>query len=727
MNDQIVEQIDAEDDDALFSDGRYPKIRSTPMKQRRKQSKFDCGKSKYSQSSMTSFLHEESPMRIDEPTDNTILTHKRSRKQHTAIKTREPNRWTQRRLFPAADSNNEEFDFKRSLSSTQFDEISDTNENLLANSNERIVISNLKLQSRRFLNQICLQFPPIQHIVTSKVHATCLKFRHIKSVIKVVSTNEAFKWDSNAWLTNSRESEESSLMQTFRERLIRLWSNFIDSEILDCTIDQMVSRLTEVSGLEPSRIKSILEVLALSRETSESKSNLTLLDKYFPIQPTGLVGNESSNVAFQSWLQSHRTTDMSSESESEYGTMKSMTKQCSDILVLSGASGVGKSALVHSSANALGINVIEVNFGQHRSRKVISDIIGEAAQSKCIMSELSSPKDLTLLLFDDVDIDCDQDKGFISAICEVAAQSKCPVVATCTKSPLDLRKYVQVSMKALEQSECCLYLAIMAFLERIPISYQLIRMVTAAFRCNIRTSVHFIQMYLPIFNQQSCCRRLLETDKMDPIVWQSHCTDRIQFLLTPFVTWGDTLRPYSFLCLRKVKEKPSTLLEDSATKLIKTIDVQMLRALTQWIDDVSLMTHWDEVVSTSGKFSMQRICVEMDVMALRRLSSMRSTSYSMTLDFGNTTCHRSIGMESTLRNLKKHFQTSQTIANLNRRAIVLDYFPYMNQMATATECAQHCRTNRKVSRRNHYLKETLPTMEMLKDLKALECDFSSIT
>lgn len=150
-------------------------------------------------------------------------------------------------------------------------------------------------------------------------------------------------------------------------------------------------------------------------------------------------------------------------------------------------------------------------------------------------------------------------------------------------------------MKALEQSECCLYLAIMAFLERIPISYQLIRLVTAAFRCNIRTSVHFIQMYLPIFDQQSCCRRLLETDKMDPVVWQSHCTDRIQFLLTPFVTWGDTLRPYSFLCLRKVKEKPSTLLEDSATKLIKTIDVQMLRALTQWIDDVSLMTHWDEV------------------------------------------------------------------------------------------------------------------------------------
>lgn len=402
MNDQIVEQIDAEEDDELFSDGRYPKIRSTPMKQRRKQSKFDCGKSKYSQSSMTSFFHEESPMRIDEPTDNTFLRHKRSRTQHSVIMTGEPNRWTQRRLFPAADSNNEEFDFKRSLSSTQFDEISDTNESLLANYNERIVLLNLKLQSRRFLNQICSQFPPIQHIVTSKVPATSLKFRHIKSAIKVVSTNEAFKWDSNAWLTNSRESEESSLMQTFRERLIRLWSNFIDSEIIDCTIDQMVSRLTELSGLEPSRIRSIVEVLALSRETSDSKYDLTLLDKYFPIQPTGLVGNESSNVAFQSWLQCHRTTELSSESESEYGTVKSMNKQCSDILVLSGASGVGKSALVHSSANALGINVIEVNFGQHRSRKVISDIIGEAAQSKCIMSELSSPKDLTLLLFDDV-------------------------------------------------------------------------------------------------------------------------------------------------------------------------------------------------------------------------------------------------------------------------------------------------------------------------------------
>nr|CCA17052.1 conserved hypothetical protein [Albugo laibachii Nc14] len=730
MNKDFIEQIDAEEDDEMFSDGRYPKTLSTPTKSNltRKRSRVGCGKSKYSQSCMTSFLHEESPMRIDDPVGEAVRTRKRRGRKRSINMVKDSVRWTQRPLFSTTDGNDEESTSKRSQCLDFPYEKAITNETLAEIPRKHITSYTKKSQLRQSVEQNCVQFPPIQHVFASKHPGVYSSAPCSYSTMDVSDLNESVSWDSIAWLANSKQSEESRLMQNFNERVTQLWCSFLDAEINECTIDQMVSRLAKLSLWEPSRVRTILEVLALSRETGPSKCNLTLLDKYFPIQSSGLVGNESGNAAFRLWLQTRRTIDLSSESESEYSALKSMSKQCSDILVLSGASGVGKSALVHSSANALDINVIEVNSGQYRSRKLVLDIIGEATQSKCIMSELSKRKDSTLLLFDDVDIHCDQDKGFLSAICEVAVQSKCPVVATCTKTPLELRKYVQVPMKALVHSECCLYLAMIAFLEQIPLSYQLIQMVTTAFRCNIRASVHYIQTYLPILYQKRRRQSHLEMDEITSTVWQSHCTDRTQFLLTPSFTWGETLRPYSFVCLRKVTEKENDLIQHFAEKQIKINDIEMLYTLTKWIDDVSLMKHWDEVHCPSEKGTLEKISLDMDLKALRRLSSMCSSSYSVAFEYENTaTTYRSIGIEGTLQKLRKCFQTSQAVPNLNQHSVILDYLPYLNQMARATECAQHHRTNRNVSRRNHYLKETLPTMDLLKDLKEVDRGFYSIS
>lgn len=59
-----------------------------------------------------------------------------------------------------------------------------------------------------------------------------------------------------------------------------------------------------------------------------------------------------------------------------------------NVMVLQGPSGSGKSAAVHEAARALGFKVIEVNASQARSGATVKKLIAEAAQSAHIMDNL---------------------------------------------------------------------------------------------------------------------------------------------------------------------------------------------------------------------------------------------------------------------------------------------------------------------------------------------------
>jgi hypothetical protein len=85
-----------------------------------------------------------------------------------------------------------------------------------------------------------------------------------------------------------------------------------------------------------------------------------------------------------------------------------------NVMVLEGPSGSGKSAAVYDCARKLGIRVIEVSASQQRSGSAVKKFIAEAAQSENIMDNMSSTLPggsqhtegsaggMSLILFDEV-------------------------------------------------------------------------------------------------------------------------------------------------------------------------------------------------------------------------------------------------------------------------------------------------------------------------------------
>jgi hypothetical protein len=85
-----------------------------------------------------------------------------------------------------------------------------------------------------------------------------------------------------------------------------------------------------------------------------------------------------------------------------------------NVMVLEGPSGSGKSAAVHDCARKLGIRVIEVSASQQRSGAAVKKFIAEAAQSENIMDNLGNASfggaqskegnagGISLILFDEV-------------------------------------------------------------------------------------------------------------------------------------------------------------------------------------------------------------------------------------------------------------------------------------------------------------------------------------
>ena len=74
----------------------------------------------------------------------------------------------------------------------------------------------------------------------------------------------------------------------------------------------------------------------------------------------------------------------------------------SNILVLQGPCGCGKTSAVYDVAAKLGFNVIEVNASQSRNGTVIKKLISEAMQSKALELNHCGKREFNLILFDDV-------------------------------------------------------------------------------------------------------------------------------------------------------------------------------------------------------------------------------------------------------------------------------------------------------------------------------------
>jgi hypothetical protein len=204
----------------------------------------------------------------------------------------------------------------------------------------------------------------------------------------------------------------------------------------DVSTDELIEKVAERYGVKEKRVRKTLAALESARSKRQDKAlNLSLVDKYLPVQTAGMIGNNVPLKRLMGWLSAWKNGGANNDrsyddslfafegddsEEDEDGT------QLYRLFILEGDVGAGKSAAVYACAEELGYEIIEINAGQLRTGKAVVDIAGEATQSTRVLhgggpvnakkskkkkskskkrrmdDEATKPSHLSLVLFEDV-------------------------------------------------------------------------------------------------------------------------------------------------------------------------------------------------------------------------------------------------------------------------------------------------------------------------------------
>ncbi|KAF6202855.1 hypothetical protein GE061_003260 [Apolygus lucorum] len=190
------------------------------------------------------------------------------------------------------------------------------------------------------------------------------------------------------------------------------------------------------------------------REMKKNNEGLIWSEKYKPKSVVHLSLSTIRNVEkLQNWLVTMRDNTKKEESEA-YNSEDDFIvgdESCDSTVrfkraaLITGPSGIGKTAIVYAVATELGYKVLELNASANRSGKRILQEFSEALQShkveahpigalvgkKASKKKKDAPKlpKQSLILIEDADlIFSDNDDGFLSTAATLAASSKRPVV-----------------------------------------------------------------------------------------------------------------------------------------------------------------------------------------------------------------------------------------------------------------------------------------------------------
>jgi hypothetical protein len=121
----------------------------------------------------------------------------------------------------------------------------------------------------------------------------------------------------------------------------------------------------------------------------------------------------------------------------------------SNVVILTGPHGVGKSATVGAIAEELGYQVFEISPGSRRGGKELMEAVGEVGQSELITKnkeittssvlkkigveemEVTSHRRKGLICLDEVDVLYEEDKGFWGSVTALVEKSRRPIIMTC--------------------------------------------------------------------------------------------------------------------------------------------------------------------------------------------------------------------------------------------------------------------------------------------------------
>lgn len=185
------------------------------------------------------------------------------------------------------------------------------------------------------------------------------------------------------------------------------------------------------------------------KDNENEIENFSWTYKYRPKSTQEIVGNEKAAIQLREWLLGWKLTFINEDINSGdefYSSDSSCSKNntSNQVAVLIGPHGSGKTASVYAVAEEFGYTVLELNASSKRTGKKLLKELEEATKSHQIKkrervtslcnSDKIIPKKISknsLILVEDVDIIFEEDEGFISAICQLASNTKRPIVMTC--------------------------------------------------------------------------------------------------------------------------------------------------------------------------------------------------------------------------------------------------------------------------------------------------------
>ncbi|OQR98118.1 hypothetical protein ACHHYP_09219, partial [Achlya hypogyna] len=293
-------------------------------------------------------------------------------------------------------------------------------------------------------------------------------------------------------------------------------------------------------------------------------AHLLSADRFAPVSFNGVVGSKESVVALYEWLRAWKLLrgGQRPARSAFYEFFTDPDSDASDdddgelfrLLVLQGEAGAGKTCSVYACAAELGYQVLEINAGQLRSGKALLELAGEATQSTRVAAtalpvaasrrpivDMSRVLDedfacdirakkaakqpnkakkkkkkvredftahaasLSVVLLEDVDVLFDADKGFLNALSQMAKQTKCPIIATCTELPDNFPTtppYLLRQFRRPTASEFQAYLQLMNTHEQWTLPPAAFGRLHRLCRGDLRRALHFLDFFRPGLRDQ---------------------------------------------------------------------------------------------------------------------------------------------------------------------------------------------------------------------------------
>ncbi|XP_014209407.1 ATPase family AAA domain-containing protein 5 [Copidosoma floridanum] len=308
-----------------------------------------------------------------------------------------------------------------------------------------------------------LPFPKISHVKQLPLNSDSLS-KSYKFSLKSV-TVEPF-YDVSLMKTVTSLSQKEIISDSVH-KCVKSDTETILSEIeSDCPgASSLWKTLSAIKKTEihkkPQRGRKKSEKKSSKHDTIQNELlNNPWTEKYKPNSSTEIVGNEGAAQKLKSWLDNWKSLktneDYSSGEEFCNSDGSSSTNfKSNQVAVLIGPHGSGKTASVYAIAQELGYKVLEVNASSKRpGKKILKDFeeatkshrVKETSLKDMFTSKSKEPEEKkkisqnSLILMEDVDLVFEEDEGFVSAVFQLASNTKRPIVMTLQNTCFHLGK-----------------------------------------------------------------------------------------------------------------------------------------------------------------------------------------------------------------------------------------------------------------------------------------------